>query len=83
MARVYGPAEAEIIRSLLECEGIRALVRGRVAQFVYPLTVDGLAEMKVLVPAADAEAARALIASAKAAGEEGGGEPEGGPPAET
>lgn len=61
--KVHSPAEAEVLRSLLESQGIACLIRGHIAQFMYPLTVDGLAEYKILVPAADAQAARALLAS--------------------
>jgi hypothetical protein len=61
--RVQGSVEADVIRSFLESQGISCLIRGRMAQFIYPLTVDGLAEYKILVPAADAPAARALIES--------------------
>jgi len=61
--RVQSPAEAEVIRSFLNSQWIPCLIRGRMAQFIYPLTVDGLAEYKILVPAAEAEAARALIES--------------------
>ncbi len=61
--KVYSPAEAEVIRNFLESQGISCLIRGRMAQFIYPLTVDGLAEYKILVPAADAPAARAILES--------------------
>jgi hypothetical protein len=61
--RVYGPFEADLIKNFLESHGIASIVRGRTAPFVYPLTVDGLAEFKVLVQADDAEKARDLIAA--------------------
>lgn len=61
--KVYGPAEAEVIRNFLESQGISCLVRGQMARFVYPLTVDGLAEYKILVPASDAPAVRVLLES--------------------
>lgn len=63
VARVYGPFEADLIKNFLDSHGIPSIVRGRTAPFVYPLTVDGLAEFKVLVPAGEAEKARELIAA--------------------
>ncbi|MEN6561813.1 MAG: DUF2007 domain-containing protein [Acidobacteriota bacterium] len=63
VARVYGPFEAELIQSVLESHGIPSVIRGRTAPFVYPLTVDGLAEFKVLVQKDDAEEARDLVAA--------------------
>ena len=61
VARVFGPFEADLIKSLLESHGIATIVRGRTAPFVYPFTVDGLAEFKVLVQEADRERAEELI----------------------
>jgi hypothetical protein len=75
VARVYGPFEADLIKNFLEGHGIASIVRGRTAPFVYPLTVDGMAEFKVLVPAADAEAARELVAS-RPAPDDGSGPPD-------
>ncbi|HOW85097.1 MAG TPA: DUF2007 domain-containing protein [Candidatus Aminicenantes bacterium] len=63
VARVNGPFEAELIENFLASHGIASIVRGRTAPFVYPLTVDGLAEFKVLVVRDDAEKARDLIAA--------------------
>ncbi|HPW17416.1 MAG TPA: DUF2007 domain-containing protein [Candidatus Aminicenantes bacterium] len=73
-ARVFGPFEADLIRSFLESHGVGSIVRGRTAPFVYPLTVDGLAEFKVMVRQEDLEKARDLIASRPA--EENGEGPE-------
>jgi hypothetical protein len=63
VARVYGPFEADLIKNFLGSHGIEAIVRGRTAPFVYPFTVDGLAEFKVLVGAADRAKAEDLIAA--------------------
>lgn len=63
--RVFGPAEADLIKSFLESQGVRCLVRGRMAPFIYPFTVDGLAEFKILVNRADAVRARELLAQVK------------------
>jgi hypothetical protein len=63
VARVNGPFEADLIKNFLESHGIASLVRGRTAPFVYPFTVDGLAEFKVFVQGKDLEEARELIAA--------------------
>lgn len=63
VARVYGPFEADLIKNFLGSHGIEAIVRGRTAPFVYPFTVDGLAEFKVFVGAADRAKADDLIAA--------------------
>ena len=63
VARVYGPFEADLIKSFLEGHGIASIVRGRTAPFVYPLTVDGLAEFKVMVQQEDLEKAHELISA--------------------
>jgi hypothetical protein len=62
--KVYGPVEAEVIRSFLESQGIGCVLRGQMVQSVMPYTVDGLAEIKVLVAARDYEPALRLLDSA-------------------
>jgi len=61
VTRVFGPFEADLIKSLLESHGIASVIRGRTAPFVYPLTVDGMAEFKVLVQRTDLEKARDIV----------------------
>ena len=61
VCRVFSPAEAEVVRSFLESQGIACNVRGNVSQYTYPLAVDGLAEFKVLVAEKDLELARELL----------------------
>lgn len=76
VARVYGPFEADLIGSFLGSHGIVSVVRGRAAPFVYPLTVDGMAEFKVLVEASERERASELIAAMPSPDdEEGPGQP--------
>ena len=60
--RVWGLAEAEIIKSYLESNGIDCVFQGRNVQTVWPVTTDGLGEMRIMVKAEDFEAARALLA---------------------
>jgi len=62
-ARVFGPFEADLIKNLLESHGIPCVVRGRTAPFVYPFTVDGLAEFKIMVQEKDLEKAKDLLAA--------------------
>lgn len=70
VTRVFGPFEADLIRNLLDSHGVGSIVRGRAAPFVYPFTVDGLAEFKVLVQRKDLEKSRELIAARPAPGED-------------
>ena len=74
VTRVFGPFEADLIKNFLESHGIASIIRGRTAPFIYPLTVDGLAEFKVLVQMSDAEKARDLIAAMPAPDDEEGPE---------
>lgn len=74
VARVFGPFEADLIKSFLESYGIASIVRGRTAPFVYPFTVDGLAEFKVLVQKDDREKAEELLAARPAPDDEEGPE---------
>jgi hypothetical protein len=70
VSRVWGPMEAELAKNFLESHGITCLIRGRTPPFVYPFTVDGLAEFKVFVQAKDLERAKELMASLPGAGGE-------------
>lgn len=53
--------EAEVVRGLLESRDIPAVIMQEAASLVYPVTVGELAEVRVLVPAALEEQARALL----------------------
>jgi hypothetical protein len=53
--------EAEIVKGRLESEGIPAVLRYESAGIVYGLTVDGLGQVEVQVPASLAEEARQLL----------------------
>ncbi len=61
VGRVFGPAEAEVVKNFLESQGIPCLIRGQVPRFIYPVSVDGMAEFKVLVAERDFELARELL----------------------
>lgn len=58
---VWGPAEAEVIKSYLESNGIRSLLKGLVVQSVHPFSADGLGEIKIFVAEKDYETAKKLI----------------------
>lgn len=74
VTRVYGPFEADLIKNFLASHGIAAVVSGRTAPFIYPFTVDGLAEFKVLVRQSEVEKARDLIAAMPAPDDQDGPE---------
>ena len=61
VVRVFGPAEAEVVKNFLESQGVACLIRGQVPRFIYPVSVDGMAEFKVLVVERDFELARELL----------------------
>jgi hypothetical protein len=58
---VWGPAEAEVIKSFLESNGIQCLLKGLVVQSVHPFSADGLGEIKIFVAEKDYEVAKKLI----------------------
>ncbi len=63
VARVWEQTEAEIIKGFLESQGIPVFFRGQILHSLYPIFVDGLGEIKILVQAKDFDAARGLLES--------------------
>ena len=66
MIEVYlasGELEAQVIKSLLESYGIPCVLQSNAAHSVHLLTVDGMAEVRVMVSESMAETARELIVS--------------------
>ena len=59
--KVWGPVEAEIIKSYLESNGIVCILRGKVVQSVHPFSADGLGEIKILVSEEDYAQAQELL----------------------
>lgn len=53
--------EAQIIKGRLESEGIPALLSYESAGLVYGLTVDGLGEVRIMVPGHLAEEAKEIL----------------------
>lgn len=61
ISRVQGDLQASIVKSHLESEGIPVLLKYESAGRVFGLTVDGLGEVRVLVPQGFAEEAKRII----------------------
>ncbi len=60
--RTHSDIEASIVRGLLEAHGIFAALSSDLTHAVFPLSIDGLGEVRVSVPTPQAEAARQIIA---------------------
>ncbi len=58
---VQGELAANVIKSHLESEGIPVLLQYESAGRVYGVTVDGLGEVRILVPGEFAEEAKRII----------------------
>jgi hypothetical protein len=54
--------EALVVKGLFESEGIPVIVRSRIAHSVHPFTVGAQGEVTLLVPRADADRSRRLLA---------------------
>lgn len=61
--RSHGELEAQVIRALLESNGITSILSGEALRITHGFTMDGLAEVRILVRAEDAERAREIIAA--------------------
>ncbi len=59
--RASGEMEAQIIKGLLESNGIRCLLKSNAAPSVFAFAVDGMGLVKVMVDDADFEEARNLV----------------------
>ncbi len=60
--RAAGEAEAQIIKGLLETNGVPCILKSNAAPSVHVFAVDGMGEVKVVVRETMAERARSLIA---------------------
>jgi hypothetical protein len=61
LAKVQGDFEAQVLKGMLESEGIEVAVRTGVTPNILPFTVDGLGQVKLFVRESDYEAAKALM----------------------
>jgi hypothetical protein len=68
--RVWGLAEADVIKSYLESNGISCLYRGLVVPSVHVFTTDGMGEIRIMVSQKDFETAKALLEKPEMAPEE-------------
>ncbi len=68
---VASQLEAQIIKGRLETEGIPVLLSYESAGLVYGITVDGIGEVKVMVPESLEKEARAILEVNDKAGDVG------------
>jgi ribonuclease III len=59
--RTHSDIEASIVRGLLEAHGIYAAASSDLTHAVFPLSIDGLGEVRISVPQVEAEAALRII----------------------
>ena len=81
IATASGMVQANIIRGRLESQGVATRLRYEAAGSIYAITIDGLGAVRILVPLADGERARELLARSYDDGdlpwEKGSDDPEG------
>jgi len=61
--RTHSDIEASIVRGLLEAHGVMSIASSAVPHAVFPLTVNGLGEVRISVRAEEAEDAKRIIES--------------------
>ena len=61
ISTVQGDIIANVLKSHLESEGIPVLLKYEAAGRIYGLTVDGIGEVRILVPREYAEEAKSII----------------------
>jgi hypothetical protein len=61
VATTAGMTQANLITGRLASDGIRTQLRYEAAGTIYAITVDGLGEVKILVPVPDWERAKELL----------------------
>ena len=59
--RTHSDIEAQIVRGLLESHGVMSVVSSDVPHSIFPLSVDGLGEVRIAVHAEEAEEAQRII----------------------
>jgi len=59
--KAAGELEAQVIKGLLESNGIRCFLKSHAAPSVHVLTIDGLGEVKIMVQETLVEKAEKLI----------------------
>ncbi len=61
--RTHSDVEANIVRSLLDAHGVQSMLSSDVPHSVFPLTINGLGEVRLSVLASEADEARRIIDS--------------------
>jgi hypothetical protein len=61
VARAWGNSEASVIKSLLQSYDIPCHYSSEMPHRLYPLSTDGLAEIRIYVPASLAEEAKGIL----------------------
>ena len=62
IAKTWMDSEASVIKSLLESYDIPCHHSSEILHILYPLTIDGLGEIRIYVPAPLAEEAKRILA---------------------
>ncbi len=63
VCRASHEMEAQLIRGLLESNGIDCALRGEAVRLTHSIAIDGLAEVRILVRPEDADKAKKIMAS--------------------
>jgi hypothetical protein len=71
LAKVQGDFEAQVLKGMLESEGIEVAVRTGVTPIILPFTVDGLGQVRLYVKESDLAAAKAFMTAVEEAREAG------------
>lgn len=66
--RTWSDPEAQIVKGILEVHGIPVRLDSDLSHSLLPLTIDGLGEVRVLVPGAVGDEARDILAGYRARG---------------
>lgn len=74
LTTTIGEPQAQLLAGFLAGAGIQVRFRTHVPPSVYPVTVDGLAEVQILVPAPDLARAQEALAAFERGGEDDHGE---------
>ena len=64
--RTHSDIEATIVRGLLESHGIYAAASSDLTHALFPLSIDGLGEVRIAVTSSEADAARSIIREQRA-----------------
>ena len=85
LLRLWDDGEAELVRSLLETYSIPCRISSQIQHSIWPISVDGLGEIRILVPPDRLEEAKEILAEHRRQGMEmiPGGKDEGDAPGET